>query len=41
MENKAGAVSDEELHRAILVTQNRFSEVMIADEWRGRVQGLK
>ncbi|MHB1757822.1 MAG: cysteine hydrolase family protein [Leptospirillum sp.] len=42
--NEAGFVTDEELHRAILVTQaSRFSKVMRADEWiegviRGQVQ---
>jgi nicotinamidase-related amidase len=34
IKNAAGAVSDEELHRAILVTQQmRFSRVMKTDEW--------
>jgi nicotinamidase-related amidase len=34
IKNAAGAVSDEELHRAILVTQQmRFSRVMTTDEW--------
>lgn len=32
-ENEAGAVTDEELHRAILVTQNRFSKVMKTNDW--------
>ena len=32
--NEAGVVTDEELHRAILVTQaSRFSKVMKTDEW--------
>ena len=31
--NKAETVTDEELHRAILVTQSRFSKVMKTDEW--------
>ncbi len=31
--NEAGSVTGEELHRAILVTQNRFSKVMQTDEW--------
>lgn len=31
--NEAGAVTDEELHRAILVTQARFSNVMKTEEW--------
>jgi nicotinamidase-related amidase len=34
VKNAAGVVSDEELHRAILVTQQmRFSRVMTTDEW--------
>lgn len=34
IENEAGKVSDEELHRAILVTQQmRFSKVMKTAEW--------
>jgi hypothetical protein len=34
VKNAAGTVSDEELHRAILVTQQmRFSRVMKTDEW--------
>ena len=34
IKNAAGAVSDEELHRAILVTQQmRFSRVIKTDEW--------
>jgi nicotinamidase-related amidase len=34
VKNAAGTVSDEELHRAILVTQQmRFSRVMTTDEW--------
>jgi nicotinamidase-related amidase len=34
VKNAAGMVSDEELHRAILVTQQmRFSRVMKTDEW--------
>ena len=36
--NPAGAVSAEELHRAILVTQQmRFSEVLTADQWIARI----
>jgi nicotinamidase-related amidase len=36
--NAAGRVTAEELHRAILVTQQmRFSEVLTADEWAGRI----
>lgn len=36
--NPAGSVSAEELHRAILVTQQmRFSEVMTAEQWIGRI----
>jgi len=36
--NEAGAVTDEELHRAILVTQSsRFSKVMKTDEWIERI----
>jgi nicotinamidase-related amidase len=37
--NEAGAVTDEELHRAILVTQSRFSKVMKTDEWISHVRG--
>ena len=34
VKNAAGSVSDEELHRAILVTQAmRFSKVMTTDQW--------
>jgi hypothetical protein len=34
VKNAAGTVSDAELHRAILVTQQmRFSRVMKTDEW--------
>jgi nicotinamidase-related amidase len=33
LNNEAGSVKDEELHRAILVTQCRFSQVMKTDEW--------
>ena len=33
----AGSVTDEELHRAILVTQSRFSKVMRTDEWISRL----
>lgn len=34
IKNDAGEVSDEELHRAILVTQQmRFSRVMKTDDW--------
>jgi nicotinamidase-related amidase len=36
--NEAGAVTDEELHRAILVTQSRFSKVMKAEEWASHIQ---
>jgi peptide subunit release factor 1 (eRF1) len=37
--NAAGEVSAEELHRAILVTQQaRFSQVMNADTWIGSLQ---
>jgi len=36
--NEAGSVTDEELHRAILVTQSRFSKVMKTDEWISRIQ---
>ena len=36
--NTAGTVSAEELHRAILVTQQmRFSEVLTAEQWIARV----
>jgi len=36
--NTAGKVSAEELHRAILVTQQmRFSEVLTADQWIARI----
>jgi nicotinamidase-related amidase len=36
--NAAGAVTAEELHRAILVTQQmRFSEVLSADDWIARL----
>lgn len=38
-ENEAGAVTGEELHRAVLVTQqSRFSKVMKTDEWVSRVR---
>lgn len=38
--NSAGEVSAEELHRAILVTQQiRFSEVLSTEAWIARVQG--
>lgn len=38
--NSAGEVSAEELHRAILVTQQiRFSEVLSTEDWIARVQG--
>jgi nicotinamidase-related amidase len=38
IENEAGEVSDEELHRAILVTQQmRFSEVLPTVEWIKRL----
>lgn len=36
--NEAGTVTDEELHRAILVTQSRFSKVMKTDEWVSHVR---
>lgn len=36
--NEAGSVTDEELHRAILVTQSRFSKVMKTDEWVSHVR---
>lgn len=36
--NDAGSVTDEELHRAILVTQSRFSKVMNTDEWANSVR---
>jgi isochorismate hydrolase len=39
-ENEAGAVTDEELHRATLVTQNRFSKVMKTNEWVSCVRGI-
>ena len=35
---EAVTVADEELHRAILVTQNRFSEVMKTDDWVNHVR---
>jgi nicotinamidase-related amidase len=38
-ENEAGSVTAEELHRAILVTQSRFSRVMNTGDWIGRVRG--
>lgn len=38
--NSAGEVSAEELHRAILVTQQlRFSEVLSTEQWITRIQG--
>ena len=37
--NEAGSVTDEELHRAILVKQNRFSKVMKTGEWAGLSPG--
>jgi nicotinamidase-related amidase len=37
--NEAGAVTDEELHRAILVTQVRFSKVMKTDVWISLLRG--
>ncbi len=38
IQNEAGEVSGEELHRAILVTQQmRFSEVLPAGKWIGRL----
>jgi nicotinamidase-related amidase len=33
IKNDAGKVSDEELHRAILVTQQGFSRVMKTADW--------
>ena len=36
--NEAGTVTDEELHRAILVTQSRFSKVMKTDEWVSHIR---
>lgn len=39
--NAAGSVKDEELHRAILVTQQaRFSKVMKTEEWLERLQSI-
>ena len=39
--NAAGTVTAEELHRAILVTQEmRFSEVLTADQWITRISTL-
>lgn len=35
---EAGSVTDEELHRAILVTQSRFSKVMKTDDWERSTQ---
>lgn len=41
IENEAGKVSGEELHRAILVTQQmRFSEVLPTDQWVKRLSLL-
>ena len=37
--DEAGTVTDEELHRAILVTQSRFSKVMKTDEWANHIRG--
>jgi nicotinamidase-related amidase len=38
IKNAAGAVTDEEMHRAILVTQQmRFSRVMTTEEWIGQL----
>ncbi|MGV1099578.1 cysteine hydrolase family protein [Thiovibrio sp. JS02] len=37
--NEAGAVTDEELHRAILVTQSRFGNVLKTAEWIRLIQG--
>jgi nicotinamidase-related amidase len=37
--NEAGSVTAEELHRAILVTQCRFSKVLKTDEWVGQLSG--
>lgn len=40
VKNSAGEVSAEELHRAILVTQQfRFSEVLSTAQWIARIQG--
>jgi len=36
--NEAGTVTGEELHRAILVTQSRFSQVIKTDEWITHIQ---
>lgn len=36
--NEAGTVTDEELHRAILVTQSRFSKVTKTSEWVSHIQ---
>lgn len=36
--SEAGAVTDEELHRAILVTQSRFSKVMKAEQWERSIE---
>lgn len=35
--NEAETVTDEELHRAILVTQSRFGKVLKTDEWVSHV----
>ncbi len=37
--NEAGSVTAEELHRAILVTQHRFSKVMTTSAWISGPQG--
>ncbi|MBI3562836.1 MAG: cysteine hydrolase [Gammaproteobacteria bacterium] len=39
--NPAGTVSAEELQRAILVTQVRFSHVMSTTQWLGRINGAE
>ncbi|MBI1865453.1 MAG: cysteine hydrolase [Nitrospirae bacterium] len=38
LKNEVGTVTDEELHRAILVTQSRFSKVMKTDAWVSHVR---
>ena len=39
VENEAGSVTGEELHRAILVTQTHFSKVMKTGEWLRHIRG--
>jgi nicotinamidase-related amidase len=36
--NEVGSVTDEELHRAILVTQTRFSKVMKTEDWISHIR---